>query len=70
MYNEIAQFITDHFQVNRINVAATMGVFADEDGLYEIIEEIETSYSIKLNDLENVAEMKIHDFIIAVTNRL
>ncbi|WP_342423123.1 hypothetical protein [Paenibacillus sp. FSL E2-0178] len=70
MYNEIALFITDHFQVNRINVAATMGVFADEDGLSEIIGEIETSYSIKLNDLENVAEMKIHDFIIAVTNRL
>lgn len=70
MYNEIAQFIADHFQVKRINVAATMGVFEDEEGLSEIIEEIETSYSIKLNDLKSVAEMRIHDFIIAVTNRL
>ncbi|OMD74164.1 hypothetical protein [Paenibacillus odorifer] len=70
MYNEIAQFIADHFQVKRINVAATMGVFGDEEGLSEIIEEIETSYSIKLNDLKSVAEMNIHYFIVAVTNRL
>lgn len=68
MYQEILQFISNHLN-KRIYIKETMGHYADEHDLNELIEEISISYSVNLKSLKNVSDITVNDFIVYVVNK-
>lgn len=69
LYREILQFLADYFN-KQVRSDLTMGVYAGNEDLQELINEIALSYNVNLSDMVDFEEMKIDLFVKKIVERL